>query len=40
MTLHPDGGTYAASGWFNWPESGYGNAVPQAVLGCFTSTEA
>jgi 3-oxoacyl-[acyl-carrier protein] reductase len=31
-TLHPDGGTFAASGWFNWPEAGYVNAVPRAVL--------
>ena len=27
-TLHPDGGTYASSGWFNWPGSGWGNFVP------------
>ena len=26
--LHPDGGTYASSGWFNWPGSGFGNTVP------------
>jgi len=32
MTLHPDGGTFAASGWFNWPETGYSNAVPQPLL--------
>jgi len=31
-TIHPDGGTYAASGWFNWPESGFGNTVPLDVL--------
>ncbi len=31
-TIHPDGGTYAASGWFNWPESGFGNTVPIDVL--------
>ena len=23
MTLHPDGGTPASSGWFSWPESGW-----------------
>jgi NAD(P)-dependent dehydrogenase (short-subunit alcohol dehydrogenase family) len=27
-TLHPDGGTYASSGWLNWPGSGWGNNVP------------
>lgn len=31
-TLHPDGGTFACSGWFNWPESGFGNMLPAAVL--------
>jgi NAD(P)-dependent dehydrogenase (short-subunit alcohol dehydrogenase family) len=31
-TLHPDGGTFASSGWFNWPESGYGNTLPPSVL--------
>ena len=31
-TLHPDGGTYASSGWFNWPGSGWANHVPLAVL--------
>jgi NAD(P)-dependent dehydrogenase (short-subunit alcohol dehydrogenase family) len=31
-TLHPDGGTFAASGWFNWPGTGFGNTVPGAVL--------
>ena len=32
MTLHPDGGTMASSGWFNWPDDGYLNAVPPSVL--------
>jgi 3-oxoacyl-[acyl-carrier protein] reductase len=27
-TLHPDGGTFASSGWFNWPESGWSTSVP------------
>ncbi|MFJ9124277.1 SDR family NAD(P)-dependent oxidoreductase [Streptomyces sp. NPDC102340] len=27
-TLHPDGGTYASSGWFNWPGTGWANHVP------------
>ncbi|MDL4816366.1 SDR family NAD(P)-dependent oxidoreductase [Actinomadura opuntiae] len=31
-TLHPDGGTYASSGWFNWPGSGWANHVPAPVL--------
>lgn len=32
-TLHPDGGTFASAGWFNWPESGWANHVPLDVLG-------
>ncbi|MFF2846310.1 SDR family NAD(P)-dependent oxidoreductase [Streptomyces sp. NPDC058001] len=31
-TLHPDGGTFASSGWFNWPGSGWANHVPAALL--------
>jgi len=31
-TLHPDGGAYASSGWFNWPEDGYMNQIPMHVL--------
>lgn len=31
-TLHPDGGTYASSGWLNWPGSGWGNNVPMQLL--------
>jgi NAD(P)-dependent dehydrogenase (short-subunit alcohol dehydrogenase family) len=30
-TLHPDGGTLASSGWFNWPEQGWANHVPDEV---------
>jgi 3-oxoacyl-[acyl-carrier protein] reductase len=30
-TLHPDGGTFASSGWFNWPEQGWSNNVPDDV---------
>ena len=30
-TLHPDGGTYASSGWFNWPQEGWRNSVPPSV---------
>jgi hypothetical protein len=28
----PDGGTYAASGWFNWPGEGWANHVPARLL--------
>ena len=31
-TLHPDGGTFASAGWFNWPDVGYLNAVPKDLL--------
>jgi 3-oxoacyl-[acyl-carrier protein] reductase len=31
-TLHPDGGTYASSGWFNWPEEGWNNMVPSSAI--------
>jgi 3-oxoacyl-[acyl-carrier protein] reductase len=31
-TLHPDGGTFASSGWFNWPDSGWANHVPVRLL--------
>lgn len=31
-TLHPDGGTSASSGWFNWPGSGWANHAPLRVL--------
>jgi 3-oxoacyl-[acyl-carrier protein] reductase len=31
-TLHPDGGTFASSGWFNWPGSGWANHVPVDLL--------
>jgi 3-oxoacyl-[acyl-carrier protein] reductase len=30
-TLHPDGGTFASSGWFNWPDVGWRNTLPKAV---------
>lgn len=33
QTLHPDGGTLASSGWFNWPEHGWRNSVPAEVSG-------
>lgn len=28
-TIHPDGGTMASSGWFNWPDVGFSNSVPR-----------
>jgi 3-oxoacyl-[acyl-carrier protein] reductase len=31
-TLHPDGGTMASSGWFNWPGEGFTPTVPPAVM--------
>jgi hypothetical protein len=31
-TLHPDGGTYASSGWFNWPGSGWSNFPPSRLV--------
>jgi 3-oxoacyl-[acyl-carrier protein] reductase len=34
-TLHPDGGTYASSGWFNWPDVGWRNTLPEAVQGLY-----
>jgi 3-oxoacyl-[acyl-carrier protein] reductase len=30
-TLHPDGGTFASSGWFKWPEAGWRNSLPEEV---------
>lgn len=31
-TLHPDGGTLASSGWFNWPGHGWANYAPESAL--------
>jgi NAD(P)-dependent dehydrogenase (short-subunit alcohol dehydrogenase family) len=31
-TLHPDGGTFASSGWFNWPDSGWSTRPPRSLL--------
>lgn len=31
-TLHPDGGTSASAGWFNWPTEGWANHAPLRVL--------
>jgi 3-oxoacyl-[acyl-carrier protein] reductase len=32
MSLHPDGGALASSGWFNWPDAGYANFPPAGAL--------
>lgn len=37
QTLHPDGGTMASSGWFNWPGAGYLPTVPADVANGFTT---
>jgi len=31
-SLHPDGGTFASAGWFNWPDDGFRNSIPTALL--------
>jgi hypothetical protein len=31
-TIHPDGGTFASSGWFNWPGSGWVNYAPSPFM--------
>jgi len=31
-TIHVDGGTWASSGWFNWPGSGWANMLPADKL--------
>ncbi|PXY33321.1 SDR family NAD(P)-dependent oxidoreductase [Prauserella endophytica] len=31
-TLHPDGGTFASSGWLNWPGSGWSTQPPPSLL--------
>jgi NAD(P)-dependent dehydrogenase (short-subunit alcohol dehydrogenase family) len=36
-TLHPDGGTYASSGWYNWPGTGFNNMLPTPVLDYLSS---
>ncbi|GGL13368.1 SDR family NAD(P)-dependent oxidoreductase [Nocardia jinanensis] len=30
-TIHPDGGTWASSGWFNWPDHGFLPTIPPGV---------
>ncbi len=31
-TLHVDGGTFASSGWFKWPEGSWDNRLPPRLL--------
>jgi NAD(P)-dependent dehydrogenase (short-subunit alcohol dehydrogenase family) len=38
-TLHVDGGTFASSGWFNWPGSGWGNHVPMSLVPALETLE-
>jgi 3-oxoacyl-[acyl-carrier protein] reductase len=38
-TLHPDGGTHASAGWFNWPGTGWANHAPLAALDRLTEPE-
>jgi 3-oxoacyl-[acyl-carrier protein] reductase len=39
-TIHPDGGTWASSGWFNWPGSGWANMLPADLLDMLDPTAA
>lgn len=32
QTLHPDGGTHASAGWFNWPDEGWLNHIPKRLI--------
>lgn len=38
-TLHPDGGTSASAGWFNWPDAGWRNSVPPTVISTYQAGE-
>ncbi|HEY6534017.1 MAG TPA: SDR family oxidoreductase [Acidimicrobiales bacterium] len=38
-TIHADGGTFASSGWFNWPDGGWSNSVPDRVQRFLGPTE-
>lgn len=40
QTLHPDGGTMASSGWFDWPDGGWQNTPPESVIGAALSAES
>lgn len=34
-SLHPDGGALASAGWSNWPDAGWRNSPPDAVVARF-----
>jgi NAD(P)-dependent dehydrogenase (short-subunit alcohol dehydrogenase family) len=36
-TLHVDGGTYASSGWFHWPDQGWMNTPTQEIVDMLAS---
>ncbi|MCK9874661.1 SDR family oxidoreductase [Frankia sp. Ag45/Mut15] len=38
-TLHVDGGTFASSGWFNWPAQGWANHAPTYLLDTLAATQ-
>ena len=37
-TIHPDGGTWASKGWFNWPGEGFRNVPPPEVVDVYLDT--
>ena len=39
-SIHPDGGTHASSGWFNWPGDGYFNTPPEHVANYLADRKA
>ena len=38
-SVHPDGGTFASAGWFNWPGIGFTNNPPRNVVDFFDANE-
>ena len=38
-TIHPDGGSLASSGWYNWPGIGW-DMVPKSVAAMFSAEAA
>ncbi len=34
-TLHPDGGAWASSGWYNWPDAGWSPGAPGSVVASY-----
>ena len=37
-TIHPDGGTWAGKGWFNFPSEGFRNTPPDEVVNVFLAS--